>query len=281
MVDVIIYEGYVYTMLYKKDQLLLIAGPCTLESEDISMKCAESLAAIADKEPKIQPVFKGSFDKANRTSIHSPRGPGIVEGLRLLQKVKDEFRLPVLSDIHLPEQAGPMAEVCDVIQIPAFLCRQTDLLVAAAKTGKIVNVKKGQFMSPFEMQYVVNKLEESSASEIWQTDRGTTFGYQNLIVDMRSFKIMKNYGHPALFDATHSVQLPGAADGTSGGKREFVPLLARAAVAAGADGIFVETHPEPENAISDAQSQIPLSELSSLIHSCVAVYEAVTSSNRC
>jgi len=261
-------------MLFNPDKLLLIAGPCSLENETVCRAVAESLTKLAKKHRELNIVFKGSFDKANRTSLGG-RGTGIKEGLRLLALMKQDYGFPVLTDIHERQQAAAVGQVCDVLQIPAFLCRQTDLLLAAAKTGRVVNVKKGQFLSPAEMQFVVSKLKQAKAAEIWQTERGTTFGYQNLVVDMRSFALMKALGCPAIFDATHSVQLPGAAGGKSGGQREFVPPLAKAALAAGADGLFLETHPDPARAISDAASQIPLAELPALIATCVAVWKAV------
>jgi len=263
-------------MLFNPDKLLLIAGPCSLENETVCRAVAEALTKLAKKHRELNIVFKGSFDKANRTSLGG-RGTGIKEGLRLLALMKQDYGFPVLTDIHERQQAAAVGQVCDVLQIPAFLCRQTDLLLAAAKTGRVVNVKKGQFLSPAEMQFVVSKLKQAKAAEIWQTERGTTFGYQNLVVDMRSFALMKALGCPAIFDATHSVQLPGAAGGKSGGQREFVPPLAKAALAAGADGLFLETHPDPAKAISDAASQIPLAELPALIATCVAVWKAVRS----
>ena len=261
-------------MLFLPAKLLLIAGPCSLESWDVCATVADRLRSLADSRPDLNLIFKGSYDKANRTSLESERGPGLHEGLALLERVGREFGLPLLTDIHLPDQAATVAEVCDVLQIPAFLCRQTDLLLAAAATGRVVNVKKGQFLSPMEMGHVTAKLEKAKAAEIWQTDRGTLFGYQNLVVDMRSFPIMKAHGHPVILDATHSVQLPGAADGKSGGQREFVPVLARAALAAGADGLFIETHPDPARAVSDAASQIPLEQMPSLLDSCLAIWKA-------
>jgi 2-dehydro-3-deoxyphosphooctonate aldolase (KDO 8-P synthase) len=265
-------------MLFDPARLLLIAGPCSLESEATCRAVADVLARLRDAEPALNLVFKGSFDKANRTSLASPRGPGLDAGLALLDLVKRHYGFPVLTDIHNPAQAALAAPVCDVLQIPAFLCRQTDLLLAAAATGRVVNVKKGQFLSPHEMAHVVAKLTEARAREIWQTERGTTFGYQNLVVDMRSFAIMRGHGHPTVFDATHSVQLPGAANGASGGQREFVPALARAALAAGADGLFLETHPDPDRALSDGPSQIPLAEFPALIASCLRVWRATRAS---
>ena len=261
--------------IYDPNRLLLIAGPCSLENADVCIPVAEKLVELAKRYPELKIVFKGSFDKANRTSISSPRGPGLKDGLDLLAMVKARYGLPVLTDIHETAQAAPVGEVCDVLQIPAFLCRQTDILVAASHTGRIVNVKKGQFLSPQEMRFVVDKLEESNAAGIWLTERGSSFGYQNLVVDMRSFAIMGAYGYPVIMDATHSVQLPGAAGGKTGGKREYVPLLARAAVAAGAQGLFFETHPNPEKAISDGPNQIPLKDLEALVKQCLAVWKSL------
>ncbi|MDP4610920.1 MAG: 3-deoxy-8-phosphooctulonate synthase [Opitutales bacterium] len=262
-------------MIYDPNKLLLLAGPCSLESLDTCRPVADALAALQQKHPELNILFKGSFDKANRTSIQSDRGTGLEGGLEIFQTIKAEYGFKTVTDIHLPDQCATVGAVVDAMQIPAFLCRQTDLLVAAAQTDCAINVKKGQFLSPYEMTFVTNKLEEAGAKEIWQTDRGTTFGYQNLVVDMRSFSIMAANGHPTIIDATHSVQLPGAAGGISGGQREFVPPLARAALAAGANGVFLETHPNPEKAISDAASQVPLNELPELIESLLRVWQAV------
>ena len=256
------------------EPLLVIAGPCVIEREDLCLRIATHLAELAARLP-IQAVFKASFDKANRTSGAAFRGPGIDDGLRVLERVGRATGLPVTTDVHLPEQATAAGEVCDLLQIPAFLCRQTDILLAAAATGKAVNVKKGQFLSPQEMVYVTAKLREGAAKEIWQTERGTTFGYQNLVVDMRSFSIMAQNGYPTIFDATHAVQLPGAGGGKSSGQREFVPPLAKAALAAGADGLFIETHPDPSKAISDGPNMIALQELPALLAACVAVWKSV------
>jgi 2-dehydro-3-deoxyphosphooctonate aldolase (KDO 8-P synthase) len=261
--------------LFDSRKLLLIAGPCSLENERVCRAVAETLTGLRRTRPELNVVFKGSFDKANRTSLAGPRGTGLEEGLALLADVKREFGFPVLTDVHDAAQVTAVAAVCDVIQIPAFLCRQTDLLLAAAATGRTVNVKKGQFLSPQEMEHVTAKLREGGAREIWQTERGTTFGYQNLVVDMRSFAIMRRHGYPTVFDATHAVQLPGAGGGKSGGQREFVPPLARAALAAGADGLFVETHPDPAQAISDGPNMIPLAELGAVVDGCLAVWRAV------
>jgi 2-dehydro-3-deoxyphosphooctonate aldolase (KDO 8-P synthase) len=264
-------------MIFDPKRLLLIAGPCSLESEDVCRAVGAGLVALGKAHPELRIVFKGSFDKANRTSLSGPRGTGIDAGLALLALVRREFDLPVLTDVHESAQTGPVAKVCDVLQIPAFLSRQTDLLLAAAATGRTVNVKKGQFLSPQEMVHVIEKLRAGRAAEIWQTERGTTFGYQNLVVDMRSFSIMRENGCPTVFDATHSVQLPGAAGGKSGGQREFVEPLARAALAAGADGLFIETHPDPDNAPSDGPNMIPLVDLGALVARCLAVWRTTRS----
>ena len=261
--------------LYDPAKLLLIAGPCSLESEAVCRVVADRLRQIQQDRPELRIVFKGSFDKANRTSLAGGRGTGLEEGLRLLGLVKREYGFPVLTDIHDESQIAPVAAVCDVIQIPAFLCRQTDLLLAAAATGRVVNVNKGQFLSPQEMVHVTGKLKQGGAAEIWQTERGTTFGYQNLVVDMRSFAIMRANGFPTVFDATHSVQLPGAAGGKSGGQREFVPPLALAALGAGADGLFMETHPDPDRAISDGPNMVPLGDFDTLLARCLGVWRAV------
>lgn len=264
-----------HAMIYDPKKLLLLAGPCSLESLDTCRPVADALAALQEKHPELNILFKGSFDKANRTSITSNRGIGLEEGMEIFKTIQTEYGFKTVTDIHLPEQCAVVGTVVDALQIPAFLCRQTDLLVAAAATNCAINVKKGQFLSPYEMTFVTNKLEEAGAQEIWQTDRGTTFGYQNLVVDMRSFSIMAGNGHPTIIDATHSVQIPGGAGGISGGQREYVAPLARAALAAGANGVFLETHPNPEKAISDAASQVPLNELPALVESLIRVWQAV------
>ena len=269
------WSRYLHGMLFQSDKLLLIAGPCSLEGAATCRRVADVLQGLEAAHPELNLFFKGSFDKANRTSIGSDRGTGLEAGLDLFRMIREEYGFRTLTDVHQPEQCAAVAAGVDVLQIPAFLCRQTDLLVAAAETGCVVNVKKGQFLSPQEMPFVTAKLEAAGAAEIWQTDRGTTFGYQNLVVDMRSFGIMAGNGHPTIIDATHSVQLPGAAGGVSGGQREFVPALARAALAAGADGVFLETHPDPAKAISDGASQIPLEALPELIESLLKVWRAV------
>lgn len=262
-------------MLFDSERLLLIAGPCSLENETVCRSVAGRLVALGRSHPQLRIVFKGSFDKANRTSLGGPRGTGLEQGLELLAMVRRDYGFPVLTDVHESAQVAAVAAVVDVVQVPAFLCRQTDLLVACARSGRTVNVKKGQFLSPQEMTYVVEKLRTSGATEIWQTERGSTFGYQNLVVDMRSFAIMSRLGCPTVFDATHSVQLPGAGGGKSSGQREFVPPLARAALAAGAHGLFLETHPDPAQALSDGPNQVPLEELETLVGSCLRVWTAV------
>jgi 2-dehydro-3-deoxyphosphooctonate aldolase (KDO 8-P synthase) len=247
-----------------KNPLFVIAGPCVIESESHARKMAEAVAKITS-DAGIPYIFKASYDKANRSSAKSFRGPGSKEGLRILAKIKSDLKVPILTDIHEREQAAPAAEVADILQIPAFLSRQTDLLEAAAKTARIVNVKKAQFLSPWDMKNVVEKLIASGNNNIILTERGATFGYQNLVVDVRSFPIMKKFGYPVVFDATHSVQLPGGQGNASGGQPEFIEPLARAAVAAGVDGVFLETHDNPAEALSDGPNALPLSQLSQLL----------------
>lgn len=252
----------------------LIAGPCVIESEENVMLVAKKIKEITDKLD-IPFVFKSSFDKANRTSINSFRGPGLEEGLRILNKVKTELNLKVTTDIHEPYQAKEVAKVVDIIQIPAFLCRQTDLLVAAAKTGKTVNVKKAQFLAPWDMKNVVGKLEESGNRDIMLCERGTSFGYNNLVVDMTGLVEMKKFGYPVVFDATHSVQKPGGKGNCTGGNREYVQYLAKAAIAVGADAIFMEVHPDPDNALSDGPNMVKLDELEEILVKLKKVYQAV------
>ena len=256
------------------DKLTILAGPCVIESQGIIDDVAKTLKEITTKLG-INYVFKASFDKANRSSIESFRGPGIDKGLSMLQSVKDKYNVPVVTDIHTPEQAEIVAEVADILQIPAFLCRQTDLLVAAAKTGKIVNIKKGQFLSPEQMGSLVKKVESVGNYNILLTDRGTSFGYNNLVVDFRSVPIMHKFGYPVVFDATHSVQLPGANGNCSGGDRTFVPPLAKAAMGAGADVLFFEVHPDPDKALSDGPNMVPLSQAESLFKVCRDIFELV------
>jgi 2-dehydro-3-deoxyphosphooctonate aldolase (KDO 8-P synthase) len=244
--------------------LFLIAGPCVIESEAHARSMAERLAEIA-ADAKISYIFKASYDKANRSSVKSFRGPGITEGLRILGKIKSDLTLPVLTDIHDASQAAPVGEVCDILQIPAFLSRQTDLLVAAARTGRIVNVKKAQFVSPWDMTNVIDKLASTGNDKIILTERGASFGYQNLVVDMRSFPVLRKLGYPVVFDVTHSVQLPGVQGHASGGQPEFIEPLARAGVAAGVDGVFLEIHDNPAAALSDGANALPLSQLPGLL----------------
>jgi 2-dehydro-3-deoxyphosphooctonate aldolase (KDO 8-P synthase) len=244
--------------------LFLVAGPCVIESEAHARKMAEEIARIA-ADAGIPYIFKASYDKANRSSMKSFRGPGLKEGLRILAKIKHELDVPILSDIHESSQAAPAAVVCDILQIPAFLSRQTDLLEAAAKTGRIVNVKKAQFLSPWDMGNVVEKIAASGNDKIILTERGASFGYQNLVVDMRSFPILQKLGYPVVFDVTHSVQLPGGQGDVSGGQPEFIEPLALAGVAAGVDGIFLETHDNPQSALSDGANALPLPQLPELL----------------
>ena len=244
--------------------LFLIAGPCVIESESHAMKIAEAVARIA-ADAGVPHIFKASYDKANRSSVQSFRGPGLAEGLRILGKVKAAVKVPILTDIHEAAQAGPAAEVADILQVPAFLARQTDLLVAAGKTGRVVNVKKPQFAAPQDMVNVVEKITSTGNTKIILTERGSSFGYQNLVVDMRGIPMMKKLGCPVVFDATHSVQLPGGQGHASGGQPEFIEPLARAGVAAGADGIFLETHDNPAAALSDGANALPLAQLPALL----------------
>jgi 2-dehydro-3-deoxyphosphooctonate aldolase (KDO 8-P synthase) len=254
-------------------QLFLIAGPCVIESEEHALFMATSIAAIC-RELGVPYIFKASYDKANRTSITSFRGPGLAEGLRILARVRDQVKVPVLTDVHEAAQATAAGEVVDILQIPAFLCRQTDLLIAAARTGRAVNVKKGQFVAPQDMSHAVAKIKDSGNDRISLTERGTAFGYHNLVVDMRSLAIMREFA-PVVFDATHSVQLPS--QGTqSGGQPQFIPLLSRAAVAAGIDGIFLEVHDNPEAAKSDGANALPLADLKATLEPLLAIRRALT-----
>ena len=250
--------------------LVLVAGPCVIENESATMRCAERLMTICNGVG-MPLIFKASYDKANRTSVTAFRGPGMREGLRILAKVKEALGVPVLSDIHSIEQVTPAADVLDVLQIPAFLCRQTDLLVAAAKSGRVINVKKGQFLAPWDMKNVVGKIEACDNENIILTERGASFGYNNLVVDMRSFPIMRGTGCPVIFDATHSVQLPGGEGTSSGGQREFVEYLSRAAVAAGVDGVFLEVHEDPEQALCDGPNSVRLDDLPLLLKRLKAI----------
>lgn len=254
--------------------LLLIAGPCVIESRELCLQVAREMRGLAERHG-MGYVFKSSFDKANRTSIHSYRGPGLDEGLAILAEVRERVGVPVLTDVHEPWQARRAAEVVDMVQVPAFLARQTDLLVAAAETGKPVNVKKAQFMAPWDMKNVVRKLEEAGCRSILLTERGSSFGYNTLLVDFRSLPQMRSLGHPVCYDATHSLQQPGGAGTVSGATREFAPHLLRAAVAVGVDALFLETHPDPDRALSDAAAQLPLAAMDGLLGQVSAVHRAL------
>ncbi len=254
--------------------LTLIGGPCVIESEDFTLKMAESISKVCDRL-KINFIFKSSFDKANRTSIKSFRGQTLEKGLKIFERVKDEIGVPVLTDIHESYQASVVAQVVDVLQIPAFLCRQTDLLLAAATTGKAINVKKGQFLAPWDMKSVVGKLESAGAKNILLTERGTSFGYNTLVVDFRSLPQMRQFGYPVVFDATHSVQMPGGQGDKSGGQREFVPHLARAAVSVGIDALFMEIHENPDKALSDGPNMIPLAKLEEVLQPVVNIHNSL------
>ena len=256
------------------NKLTILAGPCATESKDISFKTAEYLKKLTT-ELNINFVFKTSYDKANRSSIKSYRGLGIQEGLNILSQVKKEFELPIVTDIHAVQEAEMAAEVADIIQIPAFLCRQTDLLVAAAKTGKIVNIKKGQFLAPNQMKSIAQKVTEAGNTNILITERGVTFGYNNLVSDMRSIPIIQKMGYPVVFDATHSVQLPGGCGESSSGEREFVPVLAKSAVAAGANALFFEVHPNPESALCDGANMINFEQAKSIFSICNKIFNLV------
>lgn len=249
----------------------LIGGPCVIESLDSTLKIAENIKTVCDRLD-VSFIFKASFDKANRTSINSFRGEGLEAGLKILQRVKEEIGVPILTDIHESFQAKLVAEVVDVLQIPAFLCRQTDLLLAAASTGRAINVKKGQFLAPWDMEYVVKKLEHGGAKNILLTERGTSFGYNRLVVDFCSLPQMRALGYPIVFDATHSVQTPGGVGEQSGGHREFVPFLAKAAAAVGIDALFMEIHENPDQALSDGKNMIFLNQLEDILYSILRLH---------
>lgn len=255
-------------------KLTVISGPCVIESEDHCLKAAEALKEIFSKLD-VNFVFKSSFDKANRSSVDSFRGPGLNKGLEILQKVKEKLDLPIVTDIHTPEQVKPAALVVDMLQIPAFLCRQTDLLIAAGKSGRVVSIKKGQFIAPWDMENVINKVLSTGNDKIITIERGTSFGFNNLVSDFRSIPIMQKFGFPVCFDATHSVQLPGGLGKTSGGQKEFIETLAKAAVAAGSDALFLESHPNPNQALSDAATVMDFKEIPTLIKKLKELFEAV------
>ncbi|MFO0929867.1 MAG: 3-deoxy-8-phosphooctulonate synthase [Gemmataceae bacterium] len=254
--------------------LVWILGPCVIESHELTLQIADTLAELAAKR-SLPLVFKASFDKANRSSGKTFRGPGLVEGMRTLAAVKERTGLPVTTDVHEIDQIGPAAEVCDLLQIPAFLARQTDLLLTAGRSGRAVNVKKGQFMAPWDMKNVVAKMREVGNERLLLTERGASFGYNTLVSDMRSIPWMQDLGCPVIFDATHSVQMPGGAGDRSGGDRRMAPYLARAAVAAGCDGLFIETHPRPDEALSDGPNMIALGDLPALIDTCLRIRQAI------
>jgi 2-dehydro-3-deoxyphosphooctonate aldolase (KDO 8-P synthase) len=256
------------------DRLTLIAGPCVIENERLCLQVASALKKTCARLG-IFYVFKASYDKANRTSGRSYRGPGLQDGLQVLARVRRELDVPVLTDVHTEAQAVSAAEVVDILQIPAFLCRQTDLIAAAVRTGKIVNLKKGQFLSPAEMGQVVDKAKSAGGKRLLVTERGTTFGYNNLVADMRAIPLLRQFGFPVIFDATHSVQLPGGGGNKSSGQREFAPVLARCALAAGANGLFIETHPSPDRALSDGPNMIPLKDMPPLLHDLLKVFSAI------
>lgn len=257
--------------------LTVISGPCIIESEEHCLKCAEALEKIFAAR-NIQFIFKASYDKANRSSINSFRGPGLETGLRILERVRNEFGFPVLTDVHLPDDTKAVSEVCDVLQIPAFLCRQTDLILAAAATGKTINVKKGQFVAPWDMAPVVEKIRSMGNENIILTERGTTFGYNNLVSDLRSIPVMKKLGVPVCYDGTHSAQLPGSLGAQTGGQREYIPAITSAAIAAGANCIFIESHPDPAKALSDATTVLNLADLPDLMDMWERIYSAVNNS---
>lgn len=254
--------------------LTIMCGPCVIESEELCMTSAAFLKKLCS-DLHVNLIFKASYDKANRSSYNSFRGPGIEEGLRILRKVQKEYDLPVVTDVHTIEEAQRAGEVCEVLQIPAFLCRQTDIVFSAAQTGRVINVKKGQFLAPWDMSNVVGKIVEAGNENIILTDRGTTFGYNNLVSDMRAIPLMQRLGFPVCFDATHSVQLPGGQGETTGGQREFVPILAKAALAAGADCLFIEIHPNPKEAKSDASSVIDFKDLPELLRQLSNLYNFI------
>lgn len=256
--------------------LFVIAGPCVIESEDITFHAAGRLKEICAKTG-LSLLFKSSYDKANRTSLSSYRGPGLEKGLKILSDVRSKFGVPVISDIHSVEEVRPASEVLDVLQIPAFLCRQTDLVLAASKTGKIVNIKKGQFLAPWDIKNVIDKFISTGNRNLFITERGTSFGYNNLVIDFRGFPVMRSFGYPLIFDVTHSLQLPGGRGKSSGGQREFADPLAKAAVSVGVDGLFMEVHPEPDKALCDGPNMMMLNEVEELLRTCKAIDELVKS----
>lgn len=262
-------------LIGRKQPLAVMSGPCVIESEDHALMTAEMLVHMFRDLKGLNLIYKSSYDKANRSAYDSFRGPGLEKGLKILERIKKEFNIPVLTDVHSPEEASAAGQLCDILQIPAFLCRQTDLIIAAAKTGAVINVKKGQFMAPWDMGNVVEKIIAAGNEKIILTDRGTTFGYNNLVSDMRTIPIMQELGFPVCFDASHSVQTPGGLGNASGGQREFIPTLTRAAIAAGCNCLFIESHPDPTTAKSDKGSVYSLSELPQLLTEAQQIYHLV------
>ncbi len=267
-------DSAIWKSLSSTRRLSLIGGPCAIESEELCLEVASSLKRTC-QELGVNYIFKASYDKANRTSDQSFRGLGLEAGLAILARVRHETGVPILTDVHSEAQVAAVAAVADILQIPAFLCRQTDLIRAAVRSGRIVNIKKGQFLSPLEMGQVVKKAESAGGRKLVVTERGTTFGYNNLVADMRSIPIMRQFGYPVIFDATHSVQLPGGGGDKSSGQREFAPVLARCAIAAGAQGMFIETHPQPERALSDGPNMVPLAEMRRLLGILVRIHKVI------
>lgn len=265
-------EVIINKMRFRNSPLLIIAGPCVIENEEITFHTAEKLKKICTKIG-LPFIFKSSYDKANRTSVSSYRGPGFDKGLKILSDVRSKFSIPVISDVHSVDEVKHAVEVLDVLQIPAFLCRQTDLIIAASKTGKPVNIKKGQFLAPWDIKNIIDKFTSTGNQNLSITERGTSFGYNNLVVDFRTFPIMRSYGYPVIFDVTHSLQLPGGQGSCSGGQREFAEPLARAAVAVGVDGLFMEVHPEPDKALCDGPNMIKLDEVEKMLNTIKAIYE--------
>jgi 2-dehydro-3-deoxyphosphooctonate aldolase (KDO 8-P synthase) len=261
-------------LIGKGNPLVLIAGPCVIENEEMAFMTAIKLKEICDRL-KLPFIFKSSYDKANRTSLSSFRGPGMEKGLRILNDIKKRFSIPVISDVHSVEEVKAASQILDVLQIPAFLCRQTDLVLSCSRTGKPVNIKKGQFLSPWDVKNVIEKFVSTGNHHLMITDRGTSFGYNNLVVDFRGFPVIRSFGYPMLFDVTHSLQLPGGEGSQTGGQREFAAPLARAAAAAGVDGLFIEVHPNPSRALSDSATMLPLDEMEALLNQVKAVYETV------
>ncbi|WP_213318829.1 3-deoxy-8-phosphooctulonate synthase [Chlamydiifrater volucris] len=268
---------YLFEDLCDSNKLSIISGPCVMESAEHVLECAAFLASLFQNYPQVNFIFKSSYDKANRSSVQSFRGMGLEAGLEIMAEVKRLYHLPVLTDVHSPEEAEKAAEICDVIQIPAFLCRQTDILLAAGRSNVIVNIKKGQFLSPWDIEGPIEKILSTGNNKIILTERGCSFGYNNLVSDMRSIAVMKTTGFPVIFDGTHSVQLPGALKSSSGGQTEFVPTLTKAALAAGANGLFIESHPTPETAKSDAASMLSFSQLAELLPVWEQLFDCISS----